>query len=127
MAGLLWIPIGAVGDPLIVLDAERRTYAGLSREGDYYHLVRPIRDDEPGVAEGNVVAGELTCCCAGAIYHGRCYRIDEARAFERSLVSVPRDQRPSWAGPDPRAALLAGAATFDAPAGAGDSVESFRG
>lgn len=124
-------PIGAVGDSLTILDAERRLYAGLSREGDYWHVIEPLQ-----VAlvdgDGNVIrpVGELACRCKGATYHaGTCYRANQAIAFEAGDAGQATHALtpPSWHAPDPRAALEAGAAVFDAPVGAGDAVESYRG
>ena len=125
MAGLVHAPIGPVGDSLVVLDAGRRLYAGLSREGEYWHVVQPARAGDPRVtAEPPLAAvGDLVCTCRGGVFHGTCYRTDEAKAWERADASGIR--RPVWALP--REALEEGTATFDAPVGAGEGVEASRG
>lgn len=81
-------------DALVVLDATRRVYAGLSRDGGYRHVVSPLQVDVTDV-EGEVVrrAGELGCICKGAIYRGgRCYWVESAEAFEAGLPG------PAWMG-----------------------------
>jgi len=82
MTGIVWRPIGDVGNALVVLDATRRTYAALSREGDRYHLISPARLDDPRVGDGKRHAGQLVCTCAGGTIRGTCYRTAEAEAFE---------------------------------------------
>lgn len=124
MNGIVHAPIGDVGSALAVVDASRRLYVGLSHDGSYWHVVSPYVPDHP---DGETY--ELTCTCAGGRYHGRCWRLDQAVAFEAgnaSAAALPFS-RPDWLGPDPRAELLAGRASFDAPAGAGELVEASRG
>jgi len=114
-SGVVYRAIGEVGDALTILDAGRRTYAGLSHDGTYWHLIAPFAG----------VDGELVCTCKGGRMHGRCWRMDQAIAFEAGdarQASLPF-ARPVWA----RQALDAGIATFDAPAGAGEMVEASRG
>lgn len=113
MAGLVHRPIGPIGDALVVLDASRRLYAGLSRDQTYWHAVHPLSVDL--IAEdGTVVArvGALTCTCAGGQYRGRCYRVAQVEAFEAGQGLAD----PAW--------LAEG---FEAPVGAGETVEAFRG
>src|SRR6185369_17638251 len=66
MTGVVHAPIGDVGDALTILDAGRRLYAALSRDGTYWHVVSPLQADRLD-AEGNVVraAGALSCICKG--------------------------------------------------------------
>jgi len=101
---------GAPADALTILDAERRTYAGLSHDGTYWHLIAPF------AGEGNLV-----CTCVGGRTHGRCWRMSQAIAFEAGDARQATHllAPPAWQGPDPRAELLAGVASFDAPVGAG--------
>jgi hypothetical protein len=113
MNGIVHRPIGPVDMNLVVLDASRRTYAALSRDRAYWHLVHPLPVDlvDP---DGTVVkrVGALTCTCGGGIYRGTCYRVAQAEAFEAGQ-GLPD---PAW--------LTEG---FDAPAGAGDRQEAPRG
>ena len=90
MSGLVFRPIGPVNDALVVLDANRRLYAALSHDGAYWHVIQP-RD------------GALACSCAGFAYRGTCWRLEEGRAYEGTVVAS--------------AELV----------GAGDIVEAFRG
>jgi len=119
-------PIGDVGDALTILDAGRRLYAALSRDGTYWHVVSPLQADRLD-AEGNVVraAGALSCICKGATFHGTCYQQMNAEAFEAGdfRLAAPILAPPDWA----RADLSAGVATFDAPVGAGHAVQAERG
>jgi hypothetical protein len=77
-----------VGQALVVLDEGRRLYAALSRDGSYWHVVQPGFELTDG--DGNVVRaeGELVCSCKGGTFHGRCYRIDQAKAFEAGRADV---------------------------------------
>lgn len=115
MTGVVYRAIGEVGDALTILDASRRTYAGLSRDGQYWHLIAPFAG----------VEGVLVCTCKGGRTHGRCWRMHQAIAFEAgdARQASPAFARPSWA----RASLDAGVASFDAPVGAGHSVQAERG
>jgi len=124
MTGIAWRPLGEVDGALVVLDSGRRLYAGLSREGDYWHIVQPARAGDPRVTAEPALAavGDLVCTCRGGVFHGRCYRADEAKAWERADAS---GLAPAWALP--REALEQGSATFDAPAGAGEAQEASRG
>lgn len=127
MTGIVHAPIGDVGDALTILDADRRFYAGLSRDGTYWHVIEPLQADVLGVdAEVIRPAGLLSCRCKGATFHGSCYRVEQAEAFEAGDArQATRALSPDWL--IPRAALEAGSATFDAPAGAGDLQEAYRG
>lgn len=83
MSGLVFRAIGAVDGALVVLDAARRLYAGLSRDGAYWHAVHPAAVDLVN-ADGAVIraAGQLVCGCKGSAYRGTCYRVEQAEAFE---------------------------------------------
>ena len=111
--GVVHRPIGTVGIDLVVLDAGRRTYAALSRDATYWHLISPLPVDLVD-ADGTVVRriGDLSCTCAGGVFRGECYRIKQALAWEKG-AGLPD---PAW--------LTEG---YDAPAGAGEAVEAFRG
>lgn len=112
--GIVHAPIGEVGDALVVLDASRRLYAGLSRDGGYWHVVGPSQVDAID-ADGNVVrpAGSLECRCKGFTFHGSCYRANQAEAFEAGQAD--RAAAPAWMQDD------------DSPVGAGEMVEASRG
>ena len=90
MSGLVHRPIGPVGDALVVLDADRRLYAGLSRDGAYWHAVHPAPVDLAD-ANGGVVrrAGELVCTCKGSAFRGTCYRTAQAEALEGGQADAP--------------------------------------
>lgn len=84
------------GNGLVVLDADRRTYAGLSRDGTYWHLIQPASEatvkaleyeDANGLRVQPVALGQLICTCAGGRFHRHCYRTEQAEAFERSRAS----------------------------------------
>lgn len=102
MAGPLLIPIMAPEDALLILDLDRRFYIGLSRDRTYWHAIQPF---EPGNRQSR-----LTCSCAGGLAHGYCWRSKQADALEEQLARVDVD---AWVN--------------DAPTGAGDLVEAFRG
>jgi len=81
-------------DGLIVLDVDRRTYAALSRDESYWHLIQPASEpiargfdyvDANGLTVTPVAVGDLTCTCAGGRFKRHCYRIDQAKAFEQRL------------------------------------------
>lgn len=88
MSGLVYRSLGNVGDNLVVIDAARHVYAGLSRDASYLHLVHPAPVDMVN-AENAVIrsAGQLVCTCAGSAYRGRCYRTDQAEAFEAGTLA----------------------------------------
>lgn len=114
VGGLVFASIAAQTGALIILDAGRRLYAGISRGDDYWHVVSPSQVDQIDL-DGNVVraAGFLACICKGFIFHGRCYRSEQAEAFEAGQAD--QAAMPRWAG------------DYDAPVGAGESVEASRG
>lgn len=89
MAGPVLAPIHVRDDQLHVLSSEHRLYVGLSRDGSYLHVIAPTQVELTDV-DGNVVrpAGALACTCKGATYHGSCYRLRAAEAFERGEVDV---------------------------------------
>lgn len=129
MTAVVSLPIADLGDSIVVLDRARRLYVAPSRDRSYYHVVRPARSTDLRVVEGRAQVGDLVCDCIGSSTHGRCYQQMNAEAIERADAAGMT--RPAELGPDPdpRAALEAGAATFDAPAGAGDALgmETSRG
>lgn len=45
MTSLVYVGIAGHGDALVVLDASRRLYAGLSRDAGYWHVVHPAQVD----------------------------------------------------------------------------------
>ncbi|MEW6223218.1 MAG: hypothetical protein AB1627_01175 [Chloroflexota bacterium] len=116
MSGLVFRPIGPVEGALVVLDADRRLYAGLSRQGDYWHVVSPALEDMAN-ADGAVIrrAGQLICRCRGGLFRGTCYRVEQAEAFEAGQASRFESVPPDW---------LVG---LDSPFGAGEAVEASRG
>ena len=83
MTGLVYRSLGDVGQALVVLEAGRRVYVGLSRDSEYLHVVHPAAVDMVN-ADGAVIlsAGQLTCTCKGSAYRGTCYRVAEAVVFE---------------------------------------------
>lgn len=113
MNGIVHRPIGPVDMNLVVLDASRRLYVGLSRSRAYYHVIAPLPVDL--VAEDGAVirrVGSLSCSCLGGVYRGECWRSKQVAAFEAGQ-GLPD---PAWLGEG-----------FDAPAGAGEAQEAFRG
>lgn len=88
MSGLVYIGIAGHGDALMVLDATRRAYAGLSRDAAYWHLVHPAQVDMVN-AENAVIrsVGQLVCGCKGGQFRGTCYRVQEAEAFEAGQLA----------------------------------------
>lgn len=127
MTTVVQLPIAGIRDAIIVLDRKRRLYVAPSRDGSYYHVVRPARSSDLRVLEGRAQVDELICDCVGSATHGRCYQQMNAQAIERADASGIT--RPAELGPDPRAALDDGIASFDAPVGAGDAfgMEAPRG
>lgn len=83
MSGIVYRSLGDVGADLVVLDARRRVYVGVSRDDSYLHLVHPTPIDLVS-ADGAVVrtAGQLVCTCKGSAFRGTCYRVQQAEAFE---------------------------------------------
>jgi hypothetical protein len=76
---------------LICVDVDRRTYIAPSSDGSYYHHIEPLRPDVAGFFEateliGAVQVGELICSCAGGRFKHNCYRLEQARDFERRLA-----------------------------------------
>lgn len=124
MTRIVSMPISDLDDALVVLDRGRRLYAAQSRDGSYWHVISPLQVDRLN-SDGEVLraAGALGCICKGATFHGACYQQLNAEALE-AANPIPFIE-PDWL--TPRAALEAGSATFDAPAGAGEMVEAWRG
>ena len=81
--GPILAPITVASDRLHILSTEHRLYVGLARDGSYLHVISPSRADVQD-ADGIVVhaIGELACNCAGGIFHGSCYRLRQAEAYE---------------------------------------------
>jgi hypothetical protein len=131
VSGLVYRSLGEVGEALVVIDAARRLYVGLSRDGSYHHVVHPTPIDMVN-ADNAVVrsAGQLVCTCKGSAFRGTCYRTAEAESFEAGRLAPIH-------GPDCDADLrrngcvctdaLAWLDGNDSPAGAGEAVEAFRG
>jgi hypothetical protein len=95
---------------LIVLDVDRRTYIGLSRDGTYWHMVQAATPEmakayefvnADGMTVSPVATGDLVCSCPGGRFRQHCYRIDQAKEFERSIEEEAR-----WGDlPEPEKAL----------------------
>lgn len=98
MSRLVWSPILVPADALVVLDADRRLYAGLSRDESYYHLIQPAQFDVTD-GDGNIVrpAGMLACTCRGFQAHGHCYQATAAIDFEGEQAD--QAAAPSWLRP----------------------------
>lgn len=122
--GLRYLQIAPEGDELVCLDAERRLYAGLSRDRTYWHIIQPLPLEDPRVGDGLRKAGELGCTCPGGVYHGRCYRVGQAEAFEAGRLMLTPVQARGQIGMDEAAGPDW---LYDAPVGAGEAVEAFRG
>lgn len=131
MTRIVHVGLDDLDDALIVLSARRRAYAGISRDGSYFHLVHPTPIDMVN-ADNAVVrsAGQLVCTCKGSAFRGRCYRVDEGEAFEAGRLApvhgpdCDADLRKNGCVCVPELAWLDG---NDSPAGAGEAVEAFRG
>jgi hypothetical protein len=78
------LPIGYEGDSLVVLDAGRRLYAGLSKDRTRWHVLQPLEAGHPLVGDGIRSAGQLGCSCLGGVFGRRCYRLVEAETLEAS-------------------------------------------
>ena len=113
MTRLVHLAIAFEPDDLVIASASRRTYLGVSKDGSYLHCVHPLPVDLVD-ADGTVIrrVGALSCNCKGGTFRGECYRTKQAEAFEAGL-GLPD---PAW--------LAEG---FDAPVGAGEAQEAFRG
>lgn len=131
MTGIVFALLFDAGDNLVVLDEPRRLYAGLSRDGTYWHVVHPAQVDMVN-AENAVIraVGQLICTCKGSAFRGTCYRVLEAEAFEAGRVALVHgphcdaDLRRNGCVCEPEIPWLDDS---DSPAGAGESVEAFRG
>lgn len=95
MTRIVHVPLGDIGDALVVIDGPRRVYVAASREGAYLHVIHP-RGFEQVDGDGNVVgaADELVCGCKGGTFHGTCYRRNQAIAFEAG--EADRAAAPTW-------------------------------
>jgi hypothetical protein len=109
--GVVWAPIRLRPDGnLVVLDADRRLYAALDRDDRTYHVVQPKAFwEETGPDRDQ--AG-LMCSCTEAHFTGRCWAIAAAEMFEGQPAHDAAARVP-W--------------IQDIPAGAGESVEAWRG
>ena len=115
---IVQVGLHALPDTLFVIDGERRTYLGLSRDGTYWHVVAPAQVDvETEAGEILRPAGELACTCRGGTFHGHCYWLEQAVAHEAGRAD--QAVAPKWLREPMRG--------LDNPAGAGESVEAARG
>jgi hypothetical protein len=102
-------------------DPARRTWLALNRDQTAYHVVTPTPDDAQLITDGLRHKDQLSCSCAGGRYRGTCYVTAACEAIEAG-PAAPSDAEirherlaegePTW---------------FDAPTGAGEEVEAFRG
>lgn len=95
MTRVTWAPIKVEPETLAVLDAGRRLYVGLSRDGSYYHVITPTHFDLTD--QDDVVirpAGTLECRCRGFQAHGHCYQTAAAIAFEGQQAD--QAAAPTW-------------------------------
>lgn len=100
---IVHVAFEAMPDTLVVVDAGRRTYLGLSTDRTYWHSVRPARLDDPVVGDGKRAVGELLCSCVAGEYGRPCYWTEIAAACERGDRGfiVDRIADPSWVRPAP--------------------------
>jgi hypothetical protein len=98
MTRLVWSPILIPPDALVVLDADRRLYAGLSHDESYYHLIQPTQFAivDPNTDEVLRTAGALACTCRGFQSHGHCYQTQ--LAIELEIAKADQAAAPSWLG-----------------------------
>lgn len=94
MMNVAWSPLSVQPETLVILDATRRLYAGLNREGTGWHVIQPARLDDPRVGDGLRQAGQLVCTCAGGTFRGTCYRTEQAERFEGQMAD--QEAAPSW-------------------------------
>jgi len=121
-------------------DPARRTWLAVSKDASYYHVVTPTPDDAQLITDGLRHKGQLSCTCAGGRYRGTCYVVVSCEAIE-SAAAAPSPyvhdfgecqgpcvycaaEQAESAGDAPPASE---GNWFDAPAGAGEDVEAFRG
>lgn len=83
---LVYLRAPAEPNTLVVVDAGRRTYLGLSNDGSYFHALRPARLDDPIVGDGKKAVGALLCSCVAAAYGRDCRWTTLATALERGDV-----------------------------------------
>lgn len=93
--------VDAAAPPLIVFDPDRRTYVGLSRDGSYWHVIRPATKDDAGVlrirtpGRADEFIPPMVCSCPAGRRRKSCYRVDEALAYEargegaRPMATLP--------------------------------------
>jgi hypothetical protein len=96
MIRIVWSPISIPPDAIVVLDGERRVYAGLSHDGSYLHLIQPTQFAiiDPNTDEVLRPAGTLECRCRGFQSHGHCYQATAAIAFEGEMAD--QAAAPTW-------------------------------
>lgn len=89
-------PVDLSSGSLVVVSRRHRVYLGQSRAGDYAHVVAPAQTELTDV-DGVVVRpiGALACNCRGGVFHGRCYRLDQAEAHERGATDGAEE---AWFG-----------------------------
>lgn len=142
MSGIVYLHAETAADALIVLDASRRTYMALGRGGSHYHLIAPLEQWHPLVGDGRRHAGQLGCTCQAGTFRGTCYQVSRAEAFEgtaepphQPFSDLSKIDRPMVDEHGDAIGFLAvppgtdeeEPAWLDSPAGAGESVEAFRG
>jgi hypothetical protein len=93
---LTTVPVPVTLDGLHVLDFERHTYMALSRDGTYWHLIRPAQEGEWVVRQGLRAIGQLACTCDGGRTRGTCYQTARAEAYEAWMADEA-----FWAGAVP--------------------------
>jgi len=108
-------------------DPARRTWLALNRAGDGYHVVTACQPGDFLVRDGLRRVGELTCSCEGGRFRGTCYVVKAAESGPWPMLP-----HPALADGELRAAKADREGDdmenwFDAPAGAGEEVEAFRG
>jgi hypothetical protein len=104
-------------------DPARRTWLALNRAGDAFHIVTPTPDDAQLITDGLRHKGQLSCSCAGGRYRGTCYVTVACEAIESTGPAA----QPSGAEVRHERLTEGEPTWFDNPAGAGESVEAFRG
>jgi hypothetical protein len=122
---IVHVPIEVPPETLVVLDAPRRLYVGLSRDGSYYHVLQPTQFDLVDHDTDEVLrpAGTLACTCRGFTSHGHCYQATAAIAHE-DREAMPAALREANSAEVRHERLTYG---LDNPAGAGEAVEAARG
>lgn len=91
MTRIAHVGLDDLDDALIVLSAKRRAYAGVSRDGSYFHLISPNQVEVTNPETGEVLrrVDDLVCNCKGFTFHGHCYRASQALALEAGDAAGP--------------------------------------